>query len=441
MAETFDLIVKGGACVSPSGVSVLDIGIRDGRIVAIGDEVRGAAVEVIEARGLHVLPGVIDTHVHFREPGLTHKEDLATGTACAVLGGVTSIFEMPNTAPPTVSAQTLADKVARAAGRAFCDFAFYAAADGANTAELAALEASPGCCGIKVFMGSSTGSLLVSDDQAIRAVLKATRRRVAFHSEDDARLEERKARYAIRGRPESHPAWRDTEAALFSTRRLVALAAETNRLVHVLHVTTAQELDLLAKHRERATVEVTPQHLTLTAPECYDELGTRAQMNPPIREVSHRDALWRAVAQGTVDIIGSDHAPHTLEEKARPYPDSPSGLPGVQTLLPLLLDHVAQGRLTLPHLVDLTSTNPARIFGIEGKGRIEVGADADLALVDLNRRQVITKDWLRSRCGWSPFEGREVQGWPVATVLRGQLVMRDGELIGEPAGQPLRFTP
>jgi dihydroorotase len=289
-------------------------------------------------------------------------------------------------------------------------------------------------------MGSSTGSLLVPDDAGVLAVLKATRRRVAFHSEHEPRLRARKASHALRDRPETHPDWRDAETALLSTRRLLALARQTQHAIHVLHVTTAEEIALLAEHRDLASVEVTPQHLTLVAPDCYLQLGTLAQMNPPIRDEHHRQGLWRGIAEGTVDVIGSDHAPHTMEEKARPYPDSPSGMTGVQTLLPLMLDHAAAGRLSLERLVDLTSAGPARVFGIAGKGRIAEGADADLVLVDLERRQVITNRWIKSRCGWSPFDGREVTGWPVATVLRGRVVVRDGELIGDPGGRPLRFS-
>jgi dihydroorotase len=440
LTERFDLLVRGGTCVGPSGAALGDIGARDGRIVAVGALPGASADEVLEARGLHVLPGVIDTQVHFREPGLIHKEDLATGTRAAILGGVTSVFEMPNTVPPTTTAEALDDKLRRAAGRAACDYAFYVGATGENAGDLAALEDTPGCAGVKVFMGSSTGSLLVPDDAGVRAVLHATHRRVAVHAEDEDRLRERKPAFAEPGRPHSHPVWRDPETALRATRRLLALAEESQRLVHVLHVTTAEEMEILAAHRVVASVEVTPQHLTLEAPDCYERLGTLAQMNPPIRDAHHREALWRAVREGVVDVIGSDHAPHTKDEKARPYPESPSGMSGVQTLLPLMLDHMQAGRLSLPRLVDLTSAGPARVFRLPDKGRIAEGADADFVLVDLARRETITNARIASRCGWTPFDGQEVTGWPVATVLRGRVVMRDGEVIGEPSGKPLRFT-
>ena len=439
MAETFDLLVVGGTCVRSDGRTRTDVGVVGGRIAALGDLATAAAAERIDATGLHVLPGVIDTQVHFREPGLTHKEDLATGSASAVLGGVTAVFEMPNTKPPTTNAAALRDKLERARGRMRCDHAFYVGATPDNTAELGRLEALPGCCGVKVFMGSSTGELLVPDDDGVEAVLRSTTRRVTFHAEDETRLRERRW-LAARGRPETHPLWRDVETARLATARLLALARKLHRRVHVLHITTAEEMDLLAGHRDLASVEVTPQHLTLVAPDCYERLGTRAQMNPPIREARHQEALWAAVRAGIVDVVGSDHAPHTREEKGKEYPDTPSGMTGVQTLLPLLLDHAHAGRLALERVVDLTSTGPARVFGLSGKGRIEVDRDADLVLVDLDRRETITSAIIRSRCGWTPFEGQTVTGWPVATVLRGHLVMRDGEILGPPQGEPLRFA-
>jgi dihydroorotase len=382
---------------------------------------------------------VIDTHVHFREPGLTHKEDLASGSAAAVRGGVTSVFEMPNTKPPTTTAAALEDKLERARGRMYCDHAFYVGATPGNLSVLGALEQVQGCAGVKVFMGSSTGELLVAEDKGVEAVLRATRRRVAFHAEDESRLIKRKLR-AERGRPETHPDWRDAETARRATARLLDVASRLKRQVHLLHATTAEEMELLASHRAIASIEVTPQHLTLVAPDCYQRLLTLAQMNPPIRDAPHRAALWAAVRSRLVDVVGSDHAPHTRAEKAEVYPASPSGLPGVETLLPLLLDHAHAGRLSLERVAELTSAGPARVFGIVGKGRIEVGFDADFVLVDLTRKQTIRNEEVASRCGWSPFDGLEVTGWPVLTVLRGQVVARDGKVVGPTRGAPLRFV-
>ncbi len=438
MSETYDLILRGGKVATPNGIVDADLGVRGGRIAAIG-RVEGDGRETIDATGLHVLPGVIDSQVHFREPGLEHKEDLGTGTAAAVLGGVTSVFEMPNTRPGTVTAADLEDKVRRSRGRVWCDIAFFVGASAENAGQLGGLEQLPGCAGVKLFMGSSTGNLLVADDENVRRVLESGRRRVAVHAEDEDRLRERFALVKDGADPAMHPNWRDVETAVTATRRLLRLAGAARRRVHVLHVTTSEEIDLLAAHKELATVEVTPQHLTMAAPDCYERLGTLAQMNPPIRDDRHRQALWRAVDQGIVDCVGSDHAPHTLEEKARPYPQSPSGMPGVQTLLPLLLDHMNAGRLTLERLVDLTSAGPARIYGIAGKGRIAVGYDADLTLVDIEARRTIRNDWIASRCGWTPYDGMTIQGWPIATILRGRVAMRDDQLIGSPAGSLVRF--
>jgi dihydroorotase len=439
VAETYDLIVTGGTVATVGGIIETDIGVKDGRIAFLGDLSADQGAEVVDAAGLHVLPGVIDTQVHFREPGLEHKEDLASGTAAAALGGVTAVFEMPNTRPSTLTADDLNDKLARAAGRAWTDHAFFLGAAAENAERLGELEGLPGCAGVKVFMGSSTGSLLVDDDETLLEVLESGRRRVAIHAEDEDRLRERLALVRGGAPVDQHPVWRDEETALRATRRILALARRAGRRIHVLHVTTAEEMPVLAAHKDVATVEVTPQHLTLAAPECYERLGTLAQMNPPIRAVHHREALWRALGQGIVDVIGSDHAPHSREEKAGDYPATPAGMPGVQTLLPLLLDHVNAGRLSLERLVDLTSAGPQRVYGVAGKGRIAVGYDADLTLVDLGARREITAKWLASKCGWSPFEGTTVTGWPAATVIRGRTVMRDDELQGSPAGRPVRF--
>jgi dihydroorotase len=431
-----DLKLTGGTAHLPSGPVQVNIGVAAGRIVAIGGV--GDAGVTLDCTGLDILPGVIDTQVHFREPGLVHKEDLESGSRAAVLGGVTAVFEMPNTKPNTDSADAIADKLARAAGRMWCDHAFYVGATNANAPQLAELERLPGTAGVKIFMGASTGDLLVSDDDRLAAVLASGRRRVAIHAEDEARMNERLGERVV-GDPASHPVWRDDESALIATRRILQLARAARRRIHVLHVTTPAELELLAAHKDIATCEVTPQHLTLAGEEAYPRLGTLAQMNPPIRSGRHRDGLWHWLDQGVPDVIGSDHAPHSREEKARPYPDSPSGMPGVQTLLPLLLDHVAAGRLTMARLIDLTSAGAQRIFGIVGKGRIAAGYDADFSIVDLKRRWTIEESWLASRAGWSPFTGMTLTGRPMGTVIRGDVAMWEGELAAAATGRPIRF--
>jgi len=435
--RSFDTILQGGTVADHTGVSARDIGIMDGKIAEIGELSRASAGETIDVTGLHILPGVIDTQVHFREPGATHKEDLETGAHAAVLGGVTAVFEMPNTSPLTIDATALKDKVARAKGRMHCDFAFWVGGTQDNARDIPELERLPGAAGIKVFMGSSTGSLLVADDAGIAAILSQTRRRTAFHSEDEYRLEERKE-LRVANDASSHPVWRDETVALRSTERLLRIAHEKRALIHVLHVSCGEEMDFLAAHKDIASVEVTPHHLTLSADD-YARLGTKLQMNPPVRDKRHRERLWFAVAQGIADILGSDHAPHTLEEKAKPYPQSPSGMTGVQTLVPIMLDHVNKGRLSLLRFIDMTSAGPARLFGIAGKGRIAVGYDADFTIVDLKRRETIENHWIASRCGWTPYDGVEVTGWPVGTIIRGRRVMWEGELVTPAQGQAVRF--
>ncbi|HVY44110.1 MAG TPA: dihydroorotase [Hyphomicrobiaceae bacterium] len=438
MAQGFDVIIKGGTVVNHDGIGQRDVGVIGGRIAAIDRLDPGQAAEVIDASDLHVLPGVIDSQVHFREPGLEHKEDLETGSRAAVVGGVTAVFEMPNTKPLTISAETLADKVARARHRMFCDFAFYVGGTRETVEDIPALERLEASAGIKVFMGASTGDLLVEDEPSLERIIKAIHRRAAFHSEDEARLRER-AGLRRAGDPSSHPVWRDETAALIATERLVRLAEKHGKRVHVLHVSTAEEIAFLAEHKGLATVEVTPHHLTLVAPDCYARLGTYAQMNPPVRDESHRRVIWAGVQAGVVDVLGSDHAPHTREEKDHPYPESHSGMTGVQTLVPIMLDHVNAGRLTLQRFVDLTSHGPARIFGIRGKGRLAVGYDADFTIVDMKRTETITNEWIQSRCGWTPYHGATVRGWPVGTFVRGRCVMWNGEILGAASGEPVQF--
>lgn len=437
MERKAEVIFRGATVVSHDGTGARDIAVADGRILAVGELGSLPAAETVDCRGLHILPGVIDSHVHMREPGFEQKEDFETGGRAAVMGGVTAVFEMPNAAPLTVNAATLADKLRRATGRMHCDFAFYVGGTRENTSEIDELERLPGCAGIKVFMGSSTGELLMEDDDSVARLLGNATRRVAFHSEDEFRLRERSA-LRVAGDPASHPVWRDPEAARLCTERLLRLARRAGKRIHLLHLSTAEEIPLLAAARDIATVEVTPHHLVFTSDD-YARLGTRIQMNPPIRGLHHRDALWDALASGLIDTVGSDHAPHTLEEKARPYPQSPSGMPGVQTLVPVLLDFVARGKLSIERFVDLTSHGPARVFGIAGKGRIAEGFDADLTVVDLKRAPAIADDWIESRCGWTPYDGLETAGWPVGTVVRGRRAMWEGEIMGRADGRPVKF--
>ncbi|SFI50116.1 dihydroorotase [Phyllobacterium sp. CL33Tsu] len=437
MVQTFDTIYRSGFVVSQDGVGLRDIGVSNGRIAAIGNLGHASAGELVDAAGLHILPGVVDSQVHFREPGLEHKEDLESGSRSAVLGGVTAVFEMPNTKPLTTSAETLEDKIRRGRHRMHCDFAFWVGGTRDNADQVAELERLPGAAGIKVFMGSSTGDLLVEDDEGVRSILRNTRRRAAFHSEDEFRLREREG-LRIAGDPASHPVWRDEIAALKCTERLVRIARETRARIHVLHISTAEEIEFLKDHKDVASCEATPHHLTLEASQ-YATLGTLLQMNPPVRDARHRDGVWSGITQGIVDVLGSDHAPHTLEEKSKPYPASPSGMTGVQTLVPIMLDHVNEGRMSIERFVDLTSHGPNRLFGMARKGRIAVGYDADLTIVDMKRRETITNANVGSKAGWTPYDGKIVTGWPVGTIVRGQRVMWEGEIVTPSTGEPVLF--
>ena len=452
------LLVVGGRLFLDGELRAADLLIRDGRVAAIGDGLAArqpeplapwtaagcpaGALPVLALEGEVVLPGLIDSQVHFREPGLTHKEDLESGSRAAVAGGITAFLEMPNTSPLTVSAEALADKVKRATGRAWCDFGFFVGAGADNADRLAELEALPGCCGVKIFMGSSTGPLLVADDATLRRALASGRRRVAVHAEDEPRLLALKAAHPEADHPRWHPRLRDPETASRAVRRLLRLAKETGRPIHVLHVNCAEELEELRPFLGDASVcvEVTPQHLRLEAPACYEELGTRAQMNPPIREARHREALWAALREGLIRVVGSDHAPHTKREKARAYPASPSGMPGVETLLPLLLDLAAKGELSLADVVRLLGEAPAELYAIEGKGRLAEGFRGDLSVVDLDESWTVDESRLQSRCGWSAFHGTTLTGRATATVVRGRVVCRRGALTGPPAGRPLEYT-
>lgn len=442
----YDLVIKNGLCLLPhptqSGFleQQVDIAILDGRIEKIQDSINEPTQKTLQAKGLHILPGVIDSQVHFREPGLTHKEDLETGTRAAILGGVTSIFEMPNTNPSTTTQEAFLEKLKRASGRAHANYAFFIGASPENIDQLAQLELEPHCSGIKVFMGSSTGNLLVEDEEALEKILLQGHRRIIFHSEDEQRLRERKHIALEMADPKAHPLWRDVETALNSTKRLLRLARKTGRKVHVLHVSTGEEMDFLKSQKDLASVEVLPQHLTLYAPDCYEKLSTYAQQNPPIREKRHLERLWQAVADGTVDVIGSDHAPHTREEKDRPYPNSPSGVPGVQTLVPIMLNHVHEGRLSLHRFVEMVTLQPCRVFGIKNKGQITPGFDADLTIVDLKKTKTIDNSWIASRCGWTPFHGMSVTGWVTDTIVSGQWVMSEDQVLLPPQGRPVNFN-
>ena len=439
MSAHYDLLIRRGICVLPWGEAQADVGVRQGRIAALGVGADATADETIDAPGLRVLPGLIDPHVHLRDPGDPSVETIPTGTKAAVLGGLACVFDMPNTSPSITDAERLAWKQDYAQRQSWCDIGLYVGGTKSNIGELGALELGRGVCAIKVFAGSSTGDLLVEDDASLERVMRAGRRRIAYHSEDEYRLQARRPMFE-RGEPYArHMEWRDEETAFLGTRRLLALAGSTGRPAHILHVSTAEELAYLRDFRDLATVEVLVNHLTQVAPEAYEMLGGFGVMNPPIRGRRHQEAAWAAIADGTVDTVGSDHAPHARAKKMLPWPDCAAGLTGVQTIVPVMLDHVNAGRLSLSRLVDLMCAGPARVYGALGKGRLAAGYDADFTLVDLRLRRRIEETWIVSPCGWTPFAGMEVAGWPVATIVRGHPVMREDELLGIPQGGLARF--
>ncbi len=440
MPENYDLLLKNGKVVLPDGIKEINVGVVKGKIQAISDNSNISADEIFDCRGLHVLPGVIDSQVHFREPGNEHKETLESGMKSAAMGGVTAVFEMPNTNPLTITNEAIDDKLERAKKSPWTDYAFYLGGTEHYAKDLAKWENMKGVCGIKIFMGASTGDLLSASDDELEAVLSNGKRVVAIHAEDEYIMQENKK--TILGNSNDvklHGKWRSEESCLSATTRLLRIARKHNRRVHVLHITTAQEMELLAKNKDIASVEVLPIHLTLHAPECYERLGTFAQQNPPVRETHHQDALWEAVRNGTVDIIGSDHAPHTIKEKNETYPNTPSGTPAVQTMVPIMLNHVNEGRLTLERLVELWSYGPERIHKLSTKGKIEIGYDADFTIVDLKKKKTITNEQQCSISKWTPFDGKEVTGWPISTIIRGNIVMRNDELCSTPIGEPIKF--
>ncbi len=433
-----DLIIKNGKCYIDGDLKEVSVGVKSGKIDKIG-EISSDAKETIDAKDLLVLPGCIDTQTHFREPGSTDTEDLHSGSRAAVAGGITAVFEMPNTNPPTSNIKEFQRKLDLAKNRMYCNYAFYFGATAENVNQLAKLKDLEGCCGIKLFVGSSTGNLLVALEEDIDRVFQHCSKIVAVHSEDEEILNRNK-KLIINGDVHSHPVWRSEECAISSTRRIVRIAKKYNKKAHILHITTKQEIDFLSQHKGNITFEITPQHLTIYAPDCYDKLGTYAQMNPPIRDKSHYDRLWYAVKNNINDTIGSDHAPHLKANKDKEYPHSPSGMPGVQTLMPVMLNHVNDGKLSINQLMSLVCENPIKIFGIKNKGFIKEGYDADFTIVDMNKKIVIKNENIESKCGWSPFNDVEFKGTPVATIIAGKTKMKDGKIIGDPEGTPLKFN-
>tara|TARA_B100001027_G_scaffold94416_1_gene64809 strand:+ start:198 stop:1505 length:1308 start_codon:yes stop_codon:yes gene_type:complete len=432
-----DLIIRNGECYIEGNLNKIDIGIKNGKITNIGNLESEKSDNLIDASNKLVLPGLIDTQVHFREPGSVDAEDLHSGSKAAIVGGITAVFEMPNTNPPTTNFEEFQKKI-DIAKRMYCNHAFYFGATAENYEILEKLKDLEGCCGIKLFAGSSTGNLLVDKEDDIEKVFKYASKVVAVHSEDEEILKVRK-KLIEKGNVNSHPIWRNEEVAISSTRKIVKIAKRLNKKAHILHVTTKEEVDFLSQNKGNITFEITPQHLTIYAPDCYDRLGSYAQMNPPIRDKSHYDRLWYAIRNNYNDTIGSDHAPHLKTNKEKSYPDSPSGMPGVQTILPVMFNHMNDGKIKLNQIVNFLCENPVKIFGIKNKGYIKKDYDADFTIVDLNKEIEIKNENIESKCGWSPFNGFKFKGTPIYTIINGEIKMQDGKIIGDPTGKPLNF--
>ena len=432
--SSFDLILKNGTVFTPEATEVTDVAVKDGKIVDFGSF--DNAAEIIDCTNLFVFPGLIDTQCHFREPGGEHKETLETGTLSAALGGVTGIFEMPNTNPLTITPEAMEFKLKKAHETSYVDFAFYFGGTAEYAEHLSEWENIDGVCGIKIFMGASNGDLLSATDEEIDAIVANGKRVIAVHAEDESIMNENKI--TILGDSNDvamHYKWRSEESCLNATKRIVSIAKKYSRNVHILHITTAQEMSFLKTNKDIASAEVLANHLTLHAPDCYDMFGTLAQQNPPIREKHHQDALWAAVADGTVDIVASDHAPHTLDEKSGTYPNTPSGTPGVQTLIPIMLNHVHEGRLSYERLVDLMAYGPYRIHKIKDKCLIRKGFNADFTVVDPKAKHIISNAEQASKSGWTPYDGKKVVGFPTMTIIGGKTIMRDGEITGRSNNQ------
>ncbi|MBD2270894.1 dihydroorotase [Anabaena sp. FACHB-1391] len=439
MSTTQSLLIRHAEIILPNGESMIGDVLTQGRqIVQLGQEITNAApTHEIDARGLTLLPGVIDPQVHFREPGLEHKEDLFTASCACAKGGVTSFLEMPNTRPLTISQSALNDKLQRAASKCLVNYGFFIGATGDNLPDLLSASPTPG---IKVFMGSMHGQLLVSQEEVLEAIFAQGNRLIAVHAEDQARINQRKQEFAGIEDPAIHSQIQDNQAALLATQLALKLSKKYQRRLHILHMSTAEEAELLRHDKPSwVTAEVTPQHLLLNT-SAYATIGTLAQMNPPLRSPHDNEVLWQALRDGIIDFIATDHAPHTLAEKAQTYPNTPSGMPGVETSLPLMLTAAMTGKCTVAQVVQWMSKAVAVAYGIPNKGEISPGYDADLVLVDLKNYREVKREEVLSKCGWSPFESWNLTGWPVTTIVGGEIVYDHGQVNTQIRGQALTFS-
>lgn len=429
-------LIRNATVVFQDSTEKLNVLIEGHRIASIDAPDSARADEVVEANGLHLMPGLIDDQVHFREPGLTHKEDLHHATRACAKGGVTSFLEMPNTKPNTITVHALEEKLAIAARSCHVNYGFYI---GATPHNLDALQKATRTPGIKIFIGSSTGDLLVDEQEALERIFAETTLPICAHCEDEATVKANSARLNGGHDISDHSKIRDHKAAIIATKRAVELAERHKHRFHVLHVSTAEEVEFLRGTSDLITAEACPHHLFFNI-EDYPRLGTLIQMNPSIKTAADNEAVWQGLLDGTLEVVATDHAPHTLEEKRQPYPKSPSGLPAVENYLALLLNEVNRGRCTISQVASWTSAAPARVWNLQNKGRIIEGYDADLVLVDLNKSQTILNENQLTKCGWSPWHGETLQGWPVRTWVMGQTVFADGKVIDGVRGQEILYS-
>jgi dihydroorotase len=437
MPTTSSLLIRRARILLPDGEFLVgDVQISDGKIVRVAPEIVESGDREINAIGLTLLPGVIDPQVHFREPGLEHKEDLFTASCACAKGGVTSFLEMPNTRPLTTTQAALDDKLRRAADKCLVNYGFFIGATPENLPDL--LDANP-TPGIKVFMGSMHGQLLMDGEENLERVFAKGDRLIAVHAEDQTRINQRRQEFAGSTDLAVHSQIQDNQAALLATQLAVKLSKKYQRRLHILHLSTGDEAEFLRQEKPSwVTAEVTPQHLLLNT-SAYQKIGSLAQMNPPLRDTRDNEILWQALLDGVIDFIATDHAPHTLEEKAQEYPNSPSGMPGVETSLPLMLTQAVEGRCTVAQVANWMSAAVAKAYKIPNKGAIAPGFDADLVLVDLDNYRPVIGAEMASKCGWSSFEGWNLTGWPVVTVVGGKVVFENGKLDTNVRGEALKF--
>ena len=437
MPTTSSLLIRGPRVLLPNGEFLVgDVEIRESKILRVAPSIAAVGDREIMAKGLTLLPGVIDPQVHFREPGLEHKEDLFTASCACAKGGVTSFLEMPNTRPLTTTQAALDDKLSRAAEKCLVNYGFFIGATAENLPDLLTANPTPG---IKVFMGSMHGQLLVDGEAALEAIFAAGDRLIAVHAEDQARINQRRQEFAGISDVAVHSQIQDNQAALLATQLALKLSNKYQRRLHILHLSTGDEAELLREEKPSwVTAEVTPQHLLLNT-SAYEKIGSLAQMNPPLRAPRDNELLWQALLDGVIDFIATDHAPHTLAEKAQDYPNTPSGMPGVETSLPLMLTQAVQGRCTVAQVANWMSAAVAKAYKIPNKGKIAPGFDADLVLVDLDNYRLVVREEMVTKCGWSPFEGWSLTGWPIVTVVGGKVVFEKGKLDTTVRGEALTF--